>query len=208
MSVNAPYTGTITLSPSGGGLTAPITLTFTSGAPQTFTITPTAPGTITLTGTNSGGLPNPGSVSYVATAAAAPTTTWQCLAITTAFPAGSAASMGFTVYSPAGAILQARSTSGITRIGNAFVALASLPWTGAVVVVWDDGTNSDTMPVFESYVEPNVTAMQALSLILAATTGRTTGGGLNFIAPDSVTVRLAGTVTGNDRTGSVLTPPS
>jgi hypothetical protein len=63
------YTGTITITPSGGGLSTPIVLTFSgSAAPQTFPITPTAPGTVTLTGTNSGTLTNPPPVTYLALA--------------------------------------------------------------------------------------------------------------------------------------------
>jgi hypothetical protein len=66
---NGPYTGTITLTPSGGGLSTPIVLTFSGSAtPQTFTITPTAVGTVTLTPTNNGGLVNPVSLSYAVTA--------------------------------------------------------------------------------------------------------------------------------------------
>lgn len=62
---NGPYTGTITITPAGGGLTTPIVLTFAASAtPQTFTITPTAPGTVTLTSTNSGGLADPAAIGY------------------------------------------------------------------------------------------------------------------------------------------------
>jgi lysophospholipase L1-like esterase len=44
------YTGTVTITPSGGGLSTPTVLTFTDSAtPQTFTITPTAAGAVTLT---------------------------------------------------------------------------------------------------------------------------------------------------------------
>ncbi len=58
------YTGTITITPSGGGLSAPIVLTFSSADPQIFSITPTSVGTITLTPTNSGSLTNPSILSY------------------------------------------------------------------------------------------------------------------------------------------------
>jgi Bacterial Ig domain len=58
------YSGTITITPSGGGLTTPIVLTWSgSGSAQTFTVTPTTTGTVTLTPTNSGGLANPPSLS-------------------------------------------------------------------------------------------------------------------------------------------------
>jgi lysophospholipase L1-like esterase len=63
---NAPYTGTITITPSGGGISTPIVLTFSaSSAPQTFTITPTAKGVVTLTPSNSGSLTNPVKLTYV-----------------------------------------------------------------------------------------------------------------------------------------------
>ena len=52
---NGPYTGTITITPSGGGLSTPMVQTWAnSSAPQTFAITPTVVGTVTLTLTNSG----------------------------------------------------------------------------------------------------------------------------------------------------------
>ena len=42
---NGAYTGSITVTPSGGGLSSPIVLNFNnSAAAQTFTITPTAVG--------------------------------------------------------------------------------------------------------------------------------------------------------------------
>lgn len=64
---NGTYTGTITVTPSGGGLSTPIVKTFSSSsAPQTFTITPASNGTVTLTGTNSASLTNPSPLSYVA----------------------------------------------------------------------------------------------------------------------------------------------
>jgi len=70
---NSTYNGTITITPSGGGLATPIVLTYSnSAAPQTFTITPTAVGPVTLTPSNSGSLANPSALSY-ATPPGAPT---------------------------------------------------------------------------------------------------------------------------------------
>jgi hypothetical protein len=70
---NGTYNGTITITPSGGGLSTPIVLTFSnSAASQTFTITPTAVGPVTLTPSNSGSLTNPSALSY-ATPPGAPT---------------------------------------------------------------------------------------------------------------------------------------
>ena len=85
---NASYTGTITITPSGGGLSTQIVLTFSSAAAQTFTITPTAAGPVTLTATNSGSLTNPAALTYL-TPPSAPT-------IGTATPGGRSASVAFT----------------------------------------------------------------------------------------------------------------
>jgi len=64
---NGTYTGTVTITPSGGGLSTPVTLTFIgSRAAQTFSVTPTAAGTVTLTSANNGGLGNPSPVTYSA----------------------------------------------------------------------------------------------------------------------------------------------
>lgn len=57
---NGGYTGTITLTPSGCGLSSAQTLTFSASAtPQSVTFTPATSGTLTVTGTNGGGLTNP-----------------------------------------------------------------------------------------------------------------------------------------------------
>jgi hypothetical protein len=70
---NGPYTGTITITPSGGGLSTPMVRTWAnSSAPQTFVITPTVIGAITLTVTNSGFLTDIGSLTYQCTAAPSP----------------------------------------------------------------------------------------------------------------------------------------
>lgn len=62
---NSTYTGTITVTPSGGGLSTPVVLTFNSSfAAQTFTVTPTATGPVTLTPSNNGSLSNASPLSY------------------------------------------------------------------------------------------------------------------------------------------------
>lgn len=43
------FVGDVTITPSGGGLTTPIVLSFADSTPQNFTITPTLSGTVTLT---------------------------------------------------------------------------------------------------------------------------------------------------------------
>lgn len=84
--------GSITITPSGGGLSTPIVLNFSnSSTPQTFTITPTVAGTVTLTPSNSVGLNNPSSITYTANAVVpnAPT-------IGTATPANAQATVSFS----------------------------------------------------------------------------------------------------------------
>ncbi len=66
---NGNYTGSITVTPSGGGLSTPIVLNYSaSSASQAFQITPTSAGTVTLTPTNSGSLTNPSPVTYTSNA--------------------------------------------------------------------------------------------------------------------------------------------
>jgi len=93
--------GTVTITPSGGGLSTPITLTFSnSSTPQTFTITPTNSGTVTLTLTNAVGLNNSSPLSYTANAVVpvAPT-------IGTATPLNASASVAFTPNSDGGSAI-------------------------------------------------------------------------------------------------------
>jgi uncharacterized repeat protein (TIGR02543 family) len=68
--VGGIYSGKITITPSGGGLSTPIELTFTeTSTAQTFTITPTVAGTVTLTPTASAALgANPAALTYTTTA--------------------------------------------------------------------------------------------------------------------------------------------
>jgi hypothetical protein len=62
---DAKYLGTITITPSGGGLSTPIVLNFSgSSTAQTFTVTPTSAGMITLNPSNSGALTDPASLYY------------------------------------------------------------------------------------------------------------------------------------------------
>lgn len=72
--LNGLFTGTITVTPGGGGLSTPIVKTYSgSSADQTFTIDPTAVGTVTLTCTNSASLANQAPLSYAAAAGGATT---------------------------------------------------------------------------------------------------------------------------------------
>jgi hypothetical protein len=68
---NGTYSGTITGTPSGGGLSGADAITHTwssSSAPQNFNWTPTAVGTVTITWTNSGGLTDPSVNTYTSLA--------------------------------------------------------------------------------------------------------------------------------------------
>ena len=68
---NNPFTGTITITPTGtgsAGVSAKVLTFSNSSAAQTFTITPTVAGSITLNATNSSNLSNPASVIYTVNA--------------------------------------------------------------------------------------------------------------------------------------------
>lgn len=93
--------GTVTITPSGGGLSTPTVLTFSNSAvAQTFTITPTDSGVVTLTVTNSVGLNNSSPLSYTANAVvpSAPT-------IGTATAGNTTASITFTDNSNGGSAI-------------------------------------------------------------------------------------------------------
>lgn len=207
VSVNAPASGTVTLTPSGGGLSNPIVLTFSGASPQQFTITPTVAGTVTLIPSNSMGLPDVGAVTYAANPATAPATTTKFPIATSAFQPSNT-SLGYTLYRTNGQTVIPLTSAGIISIGNLFVAEIDLPIVGSYVVDWFDGITHDAYVVAEFFVEPGLTFAQAMTAILAAATSKTTGGGLTFYAPDGVTPRLVGTVASGERTSSTLLPPN
>lgn len=67
-----PFIGTVTITPSGGGLSIPIVLTFTDQSPvESFSITPTQVGAVIMSATNSGGLVNVAPFIYSAISSAA-----------------------------------------------------------------------------------------------------------------------------------------
>ncbi len=118
---NAAYSGTITITPSGGGLSTAMVLTFSnSAAAQTFTITPTAVGPVTLTPSNSGSLANASALSY-ATNPAAPTigaavagNGSASVAFTAPGNTGGSAITGYTAICSPGNITGTGTTSPIT----------------------------------------------------------------------------------------------
>jgi uncharacterized protein (TIGR03437 family) len=89
------YTGTITITLSGGGLATTRVLTFSNSAvAQTFTITPTAVGPVVMTPTNSGSLTDPAILNY-ATPSLAP-------AIGAVTPGNASALVAFTAPASTG----------------------------------------------------------------------------------------------------------
>lgn len=74
---NGTITGTVTVTPSdggAGGTFTPSTVNISSGTPTaTFTYTASSAGAKSITITNSGGLSNPGALTYTAAAAGSPT---------------------------------------------------------------------------------------------------------------------------------------
>lgn len=73
--VGGPYTGTITITPSGvgaTGLTAKVLTFSASQTAQTFTITPTVAGAITLTPSNNKAITNPAALTYTSIVPATP----------------------------------------------------------------------------------------------------------------------------------------
>jgi hypothetical protein len=109
---SGPYTGTITATPSGGGLSAPIVSTWAgTSAAQTFAITPTSAGTVTISLTNSGGLPDQASLTYLATA-----------------PPPPAKATAYTVTAP-------ETSSGVLgSLGGPYTVQPNGPYTGTVTV--------------------------------------------------------------------------
>lgn len=142
------YNGTITITPSGGGLSTPIVLTFTdSVTPQTFTITPTTVGTVTLTPSNSGSLTNPTALTYSATAIApgAPTSVsavggnaQATVSFTAPASNGGATITSYTVTSSPSNITASGSASPITVTG----LTNGTPYTFTVTATNTAGTGS------------------------------------------------------------------
>ena len=122
---NGQYTGTITVTPSGGGLSTATVLTFNaSSAAQMFTITPTAVGPVTLTPSNNGSLTD-ASVLMYSTPPGAPTLTSVTAGshqISVAFIApgstGGSAIIGFTATCGSSAVSGSASPIIVTSLTN------------------------------------------------------------------------------------------
>ena len=154
---NNPYTGTITLTPSGtgsAGISAKVLTFSNSSAAQTFNITPTVAGNITLTPSNSGSIKNPGNLIYNANAVLpdAPTSPVATAGNTTATvtftaPANNGGSVitGYTVTSaPAGGI---DSNAGSTSLSHTITGLTNgTSYTFTVKAMNSAGTSVASAP--------------------------------------------------------------
>lgn len=131
---NGLYTGTITMTPSGGGLSTPVVKTFTnSSAPQTFTIDPTSSGTVTLVFTNSGGLTDPSNLSYVAGGFAFDDTfTGTAAAALTGNPASPTnnGSDDYTTFSPFPSLVYKSGGGATSSTFSSGAAFSTYPLTG------------------------------------------------------------------------------
>ena len=171
------YNGTITITPSGGGLSTPIVLTFTDSAtPQTFTITPTTSGVVTLTPTNNSSLTNPSAVTYTANAVVpdAPTSvsamggnTQATVSFTAPVSDGGAAITSYTVTSSPGNITGTGSASPIIVTG----LTNGTPYTFTVTATNTVGTGSASSP--SSSVTPADTGAPTLAEVVPVTTPTT-----------------------------------
>jgi hypothetical protein len=158
---NSTYNGTITITPSGGGLSTPIVLTYSnSAAPQTFTITPTAVGPVTLTPSNSGSLANPSALSY-ATPPGAPT-------IGTATAGNGQATVSFTAPASTGG---SAITSYTATCGSQSASGTASPIT---VTGLSNGT-SYTCTVTATNAEGVSAPSAASNSVTPSSTGNTTG---------------------------------
>ena len=187
---NNPYTGTITITPSGTGSTglSSVVLNFSnSSTAQTFKITPSVAGTVLLTPSNAGSLSNPASLSYSSLAVVpdAPTSVVASAgnasaSVSFVAPAnnGGSAITGYTVTSsPAGGVdANAGSTSLVRTItgltngtfytftvkatNSAGASAASLPSNSVKPVAPSD----NTAPVISSFLMPTSATSLTVSI--------------------------------------------
>lgn len=166
-------TGTVTVTPSdggAGGTFSPASVAISAGTPTaTFTYTPASTGAKTISVTNDGGLTNPSSVTYTATAA-------PVVAVTLTGP-----------------------TSGTVGVASAnFTVGASDTLAGSVVVTPSDGGAGGTFTpatVTISAGAPTATFTYAAASIGAKTISVTNDGGLTN--PASITYTAAAPAVNN-----------
>jgi hypothetical protein len=159
---NSTYNGSITITPSGGGLSTAIVLTFSnSAASQTFTITPTAVGPVTLTPSNSGSLTNPAALTY-ATPPGAPT-------IGTATAGNGQATVSFTAPASTGgsAITSYKATCGTQSVSG---TASPITVTGL-----SNGTSYTCTVTASNAVGVSAPSAASNSVTPSSTAGTTTG---------------------------------
>src|ERR1700722_12713371 len=169
---NGSYNGSVTVTPSGGGLSTPVVLTFSnSAAPQTFTITPTAVGPVTLTPNSSTTLTDASALTY-ATPPGAPT-------IGTATAGNGQATVSFTAPTSTGG---SAITSYKATCGSQSVSGTASPIT---VTGLSNGT-SYTCTVTASNAQ-GVSAPSAASNSVTPSSAGTTTGTATFTTLDTTT---------------------
>jgi hypothetical protein len=195
---NNPYSGTITLTPSGGGLSTPIALVFSNSAvPQTFTITPTAVGTVTLTPSNTGPLTNPSNLSYTVTAVvpgaptsvtATPGNTQATVTFSPPVSNGGATITNYTVTSTPGNIVANGGASPIVVTGLS----NGISYTFVITATNNVGTSTTSSP--SNSVTPVGVTSSATVAIIVPSGGATLSGS---------SVPLTATVSGNSGPTSI-----
>ena len=198
---NNPYTGTITITPSGTGSTglSTIILNFSnSSIAQTFKITPGVAGTIILTPSNGGSLNNPTSLTYTSQAVVpdAPTSvvaTAGNASASVSFVAptnnGGAAITGYTVASsPVGGVDASAGSTSLTRTITGLTT--GTAYTFTVRATNSAGSSVSSVP--SNSVTPiapsDVTRPVISTFSISATSTSLTIPVLSFTATDNVDV--------------------
>jgi hypothetical protein len=134
----AGATGTVTLTPSGGGLSSPLVLTLSGNTPQSGSFSPTTPGTVTITATNTAGLANPANGSLTVLAIPASVIYFSTVS---GFAAG-LTTVGYTITTPGGSTYAPRQVGGVVSLSapGSYGALISVP--AGYPIAWDDGQSS------------------------------------------------------------------
>ncbi len=166
---NGQYSGTITITPAGCGLSTPVVLTFSSStSSQTFHLTPALTGTVTLTPSNNGGLVNPSPRTY--------------LAATTA-----------TFYSFSGP------TVGVSGIGSStFTVAPNGPFTGTITITPNGcGLSTPLVFTFASSSTPQTFTITPLSSGTVTLTPTNSGGLPNADPVNYVAASISPTIEGS-----------
>ena len=192
---NQAVTVVMSVTPVGGGLSTPVTRTFTaSAAPQTFTITPTAVGPITLTPTNNASIVNTESLFYT-TPPAPPT-------IGAATPGAGSASIAFTYTgSNGGSVISNYTATCTPTLGGSAVVGSSttspITISPLVPLTLYNCSVIATNSIGDSAASGSVSAMSGLLAQAADLTANATPSTLAFNATSALTI------TGGSGTGAV-----